>query len=101
MGWAAAGRGGESSSPAATANNEIVLVVLQTLHEFQIPIHHLAVQIQPKTIRAECDGEVLAIGSPGADRITSAIATVLLNHVVCGMDLADAVASPREVARGS
>jgi gamma-glutamyltranspeptidase / glutathione hydrolase len=47
------------------------------------------------TIGRSNDGEVLAIGSPGADRITSAIATVLLNHVVCGLDLAASVAAPR------
>ncbi len=47
------------------------------------------------TIGRSRDGEVLAIGSPGADRITTAIATVLLNHVVCGKDLDVAVASPR------
>jgi gamma-glutamyltranspeptidase/glutathione hydrolase len=41
------------------------------------------------------DGEVFALGSPGADRITSAISTVLLNHIVCGMDLDDAVSHPR------
>jgi gamma-glutamyltranspeptidase/glutathione hydrolase len=47
------------------------------------------------TIGRSADGEVLAIGSPGAARITSAIATVLLNHVVCGVDLESAVGMPR------
>ncbi len=41
------------------------------------------------------DGEILALGSPGADRITSAIASVLMNHIVCEMSLDDAVAHPR------
>jgi gamma-glutamyltranspeptidase/glutathione hydrolase len=41
------------------------------------------------------EGEVFALGSPGADRITSAIATVLLNHIVCGMPLDAAVSHPR------
>jgi gamma-glutamyltranspeptidase/glutathione hydrolase len=40
-------------------------------------------------------GEVFALGSPGADRITSAIASVLMNHIVCGMTLDDAVSYPR------
>lgn len=40
-------------------------------------------------------GETLAIGSPGADRITSAIVSVLLNYVVCGMDLDASVKAPR------
>ncbi|MDJ0792582.1 MAG: gamma-glutamyltransferase, partial [Acidimicrobiia bacterium] len=47
------------------------------------------------TVARSGDGEVLAIGSPGADRITSAIATVLLNHVVCGQPLEEAVEAPR------
>lgn len=41
------------------------------------------------------EGEVFAVGSPGADRITSAIASVLMNHIVCGMPLDAAVAHPR------
>ncbi len=40
-------------------------------------------------------GEAFALGSPGADRITSAIATVLMNHIVCDMPIEDAVAHPR------
>jgi gamma-glutamyltranspeptidase/glutathione hydrolase len=47
------------------------------------------------TIARSPDGEMMAIGSPGADRITSAIASVLLNHIVCGMSLEEAVAAPR------
>jgi len=47
------------------------------------------------TIARSPEGETLAIGSPGADRITSAIASVLLNHIVCGMPLSDSVAAPR------
>jgi gamma-glutamyltranspeptidase/glutathione hydrolase len=40
-------------------------------------------------------GEVLALGSPGASRITSAIASVLMNHIVGEMPLDVAVAHPR------
>lgn len=40
-------------------------------------------------------GEVLAIGSPGADRITSAIHQVLVNTLELGMSLADAISHPR------
>ena len=47
------------------------------------------------TVARSRDGAALAIGSPGADRITSAIATVLMNYVVCGMDISDAVDHPR------
>ena len=44
---------------------------------------------------ARCEGGVLAIGSPGADRITSAIHQVLVNAVQFGMPLEDAIAHPR------
>ena len=47
------------------------------------------------TVGRSPQGAVLAIGSPGADRITSAIATVLMNYVVCGMDIETAVRYPR------
>jgi gamma-glutamyltranspeptidase/glutathione hydrolase len=47
------------------------------------------------TIAKKADGQTLAIGSPGADRITSAIASVLFNYIVCDMELEHAVAAPR------
>ncbi|GMQ94414.1 MAG: gamma-glutamyltransferase [Acidimicrobiia bacterium] len=47
------------------------------------------------TVARSPGGEVMALGSPGADRITSAIASVLMNHIVCGLDLEMAVSHPR------
>ena len=47
------------------------------------------------TIARRADGAVLAIGTPGADRITTALASVLLNFAHLGMSLSDAVAHPR------
>lgn len=47
------------------------------------------------TVARSPSGVTIALGSPGADRITSAIASVLMNHIVCGMDLDTAVAHPR------
>ncbi len=47
------------------------------------------------TIARNQDGEVLAIGSAGADRITTAVAESLINHLWLGMDLVEAVAHPR------
>ena len=49
----------------------------------------------PTVGRRPSDGAVLAIGSPGSDRIPTAIAQVLALHVNGGLDLADAVAYPR------
>lgn len=40
-------------------------------------------------------GEVIAIGSPGADRITTAILQTLINHLQLGMSLDAAVRHPR------
>ncbi len=47
------------------------------------------------TVARSASGSVLAIGSPGADRITTAISSVLLNFIHLGMSLSDAVAYPR------
>ena len=44
---------------------------------------------------ARRDGAVLAVGSPGADRITTAMQQFLINHLQLGMPLADAIAHPR------
>lgn len=47
------------------------------------------------TVARRPDGAVLAIGSPGASRITTAVSQVLLNVFHLGMPLSDAVAHPR------
>ncbi|WP_088430985.1 gamma-glutamyltransferase [Halomicronema hongdechloris] len=47
------------------------------------------------TLAQRSDGAKLAIGSPGASRITTAIAQVLLNIVHRKLGLADAIAYPR------
>ena len=44
---------------------------------------------------ARRDGAVMAVGSPGADRITTALQQFLINHLQFEMPLADAVAHPR------
>jgi gamma-glutamyltranspeptidase/glutathione hydrolase len=49
----------------------------------------------PTIARRQSDGAVLAIGSPGASRITTAIAQVLANFAGKNMNLADAVLQPR------
>ncbi len=47
------------------------------------------------TVGRHDDGSTLAIGSPGADRITTAVVSVLAGFVSGGLDLVDAVAHPR------
>ena len=44
---------------------------------------------------ARRDGAVLAVGSPGADRITTAMQQFLINYLQLGMPLHEAIAHPR------
>ena len=44
---------------------------------------------------ARRDGAVLAVGSPGADRITTALQQFLINYLQLGMPLDEAIAHPR------
>lgn len=58
------------------------------------PGTRLASNMAPTTGRAE-DGRALAIGSPGADRITTALMQVLGRHCLHGTPLREAVLAPR------
>ncbi len=58
------------------------------------PGTRLASNMAPTTARA-ADGGVLAIGSPGADRITTALMLVLGQGALHGADLQQAIAGPR------
>lgn len=60
----------------------------------QPPGTRLASNMAP-TVARHPDGTTLAIGSPGADRITSAIGTVLYNGIICDMSIEEAVDAPR------
>ena len=44
---------------------------------------------------ARSEQQILAMGSPGADRITTALHQFLINFIQLGHNLADAVAHPR------
>ncbi len=59
------------------------------------PGTRLASNMAPTIARRRRDGAVLALGSPGASRITTAIAQVLSNFASRDMSLADAVTHPR------
>ena len=65
----------------------------QGLHDLS-PGTRLTSNMAP-TICRHSDGRVLAIGSPGASRITTAIAQVLFNFVSLGFDLEEAISHPR------
>ncbi|MDJ0665020.1 MAG: gamma-glutamyltransferase [Acidimicrobiia bacterium] len=47
------------------------------------------------TIARSRHGAVLAIGSPGASRITTAVSSVLVNFIHLGMSLSDSIEHPR------
>ena len=57
------------------------------------PGKRLPSNMAPSTARSE--HQVLAMGSPGADRITTALHQFLINYIQLGHQLADAVAHPR------
>jgi gamma-glutamyltranspeptidase/glutathione hydrolase len=64
------------------------------------PGERLASNMAP-TVGRCADGRVLAVGSPGADRITTALAQVLASFAHGGYDLQDAIDLPRlHVSRG-
>ncbi|MEM7761809.1 MAG: gamma-glutamyltransferase [Cyanobacteria bacterium P01_A01_bin.40] len=65
----------------------------QGLHDLS-PGTRLISNMAP-TICRHADGRVLAIGSPGASRITTAIAQVLFNFVNLDLPLAEAISHPR------
>ena len=58
------------------------------------PGTRLASNMAPTVARA-ADGRVLAVGSPGADRITTALMQVLSQLCLGGADLDDAIQAPR------
>ena len=57
------------------------------------PGARLPSNMAPSVARRE--GAVLAVGSPGADRITTAMQQFLINYLQLGMSLSDAIAHPR------
>lgn len=59
------------------------------------PGTRLASNMAPTIAKRRSDGSVLAVGSPGASRITTAIAQVLANFAGNEMSVADAVKYPR------
>lgn len=58
------------------------------------PGERMASNMSPAVARRP-DGATLAIGSPGAERITTALLQVMLNFMRCGVSLEEALAAPR------
>jgi len=57
------------------------------------PGQHMASNMSPTVARG--GGAALALGSPGAERITTALLQVILNFMRLGMSLEEALAAPR------
>jgi gamma-glutamyltranspeptidase/glutathione hydrolase len=94
---ASAGYGSGATIPGTGfgLNNSLGEIELTTEGLHSLPVGSRLLSNMAPSIARENDNKVLAIGSPGADRITSAITTALYNHVICGMDLEEAVSAPR------
>ncbi len=87
---------GSGAMPAGLwLNNSLgeVELVGEQIHALE-PGTRLISNMAP-TIARHPDGSVLAIGSPGADRITTSIASTLLRYTDEGLELQAAVDAPR------
>ena len=59
------------------------------------PVGHRIPSNMAPTVARRTDGALLAIGSPGADRITTAILQTLVGHLRVGLSLSEAIERPR------
>jgi gamma-glutamyltranspeptidase/glutathione hydrolase len=75
-------------------NNALGELELVSEPDLLVPGTRLTSNMAP-TVAKHRNGSVLAIGSPGADRITSALAQTLAAFTLEGHSLEDAVAKPR------
>jgi gamma-glutamyltranspeptidase/glutathione hydrolase len=76
-------------------NNCLGEIELSPRGLFSVPAGHRLMSNMAPTVAKGPSGEVLAIGSPGASRITTALMQVLGRYTSAGVELADAVAAPR------
>ena len=76
-------------------NNSLGEIELHPEGFHGVPTGTRLVSNMAPTVAKGRNGSILAIGSPGADRITTAISSVLLNFIHLGMSLREAVAHPR------
>ncbi|MDY6899737.1 MAG: gamma-glutamyltransferase [Cyanobacteriota bacterium] len=89
------GSGVMSGGTGLWLNNSLGEIELhpEGLHDLS-PGTRLTSNMAP-TVCRHSDGTVLAIGSPGASRITTAISQVLFNFINLGMSLEQAISHPR------
>ena len=59
------------------------------------PVGARLVSNMAPTVARDAGGRVLSLGSPGADRITTSILQVFVNHANAGMPLLEAIEHPR------
>ncbi len=88
------GSGVVPSGTGLLMNNSIgELELMPAGIEALVPGERMMSNMAPTTCRSP--GSVVAIGSPGADRITSALALTLVNLLIAGEDLVGAIEHPR------
>lgn len=75
-------------------NNSLGEIELNPAGYHKLPAGERLISNMAPTVGRSEDA-VLAVGSPGADRITSAIVQVLVHHLLDGMALPDAIDAPR------
>ena len=89
------GSGIISNNTGIWMNNSLGELELNRKHASTlIPGQRMLSNMAP-TVASHDDGTVLSIGSPGADRITTAIAQTLVGYLGLGLSLQEAVAHPR------
>lgn len=76
-------------------NNSLGEIELNRHGYHALPTGTRLISNMAPTVARDRAGTTLAIGSPGADRITTAISSTMLNLVRHGMTLEDAIAHPR------
>jgi gamma-glutamyltranspeptidase/glutathione hydrolase len=76
-------------------NNSLGEPELNPRGYFTIPIGERMLSNMTPTVAWHPDGRTLAIGSPGANRITSAVANTWFHHAFNGLSYFDAVEAPR------
>ncbi|MGK7930870.1 MAG: gamma-glutamyltransferase [Microcystaceae cyanobacterium] len=76
-------------------NNSLGEIELHPSEAAPLPVGSRLISNMAPTIAKKRDGSLLAIGSPGASRITTALSQVLYYFIQQGLSLQDAISHPR------
>lgn len=90
-----AGYGAGAMPAGLWMNNSLGEIELMGRDPHALPPGTRLISNMAPTVARHGDGSILAIGSPGADRITTSIASTLLRYIDQGLSLQEAVDAPR------